>query len=347
MMHFKWFMRMSGRVKRWVPQKAISLFVKSKPTTEDRSGFILIIRGAISTLVGREAQQTQDEINVIESSHEEVKLDESQISSDSISVNESSVTQKSLSEEQATADEINYSTATLETKTMQEQQDSTDSIDYSIANVIPSQSYEEQQDSQDSISYSEATLIVLTFNETQQSSDEMSTSEATREVLRYKEYQYTHEIPVAYVPSDSETLEIRTLTEEQLSSDSLSYIVSTHNPFEATFYYSDYAIWSGTEVTTIYSGIATAEAYASINTVYGGESTASAYAEVSTIYSGIATATMLYNSVQTLHGGIGSTIYSAQNKLVGVEYYSDYVIWSGTESVSIYGGVGNTNLTIT
>lgn len=290
----KWLMKITRSVKRWVPDKPIRLVIKSKPQVENRGSFVLVLRGAINTLVGREVQQPLDRINVVESQHVEAKLSETLQPSDEISVVESGKIESPLTEQQASEDSITYHYATLEQMSLSEEQASADALTYQTANALAPLEHTEVQTSEDSILTSEATLITLTFNETQPVQDSLDKSLATRQVFRYLEQQYTHEIPVAYVPVGDETLEIRSLTEIQYATDSLTYqFGALYNPLDVSaYYYVEYVVWPYDEPATLYGGTA---------------GTGGILAETVTLHGGVATVNNILSESITLYGGVAST----------------------------------------
>ena len=244
----EWYMRIKGwfRSTGTLP-KGIRLVETVEPTVEQRGDFILVIRGALNRLVGRESQLVQDDIRVDEVGTASASLTETQQSQDEISYTTADVTEVTLSESQPASDAVTYTESPLDSRRLGEIQDSSDSISYTTANAVQPTELSESQPASDSISYSEATLIVVNLTESQPSTDSIGSSEATREVWRFGERQYTHEIPVAYVPSGNETLEIRALTEVQYASDD---ITATELPAQKPFDASYWSVWYVEIITT-------------------------------------------------------------------------------------------------
>jgi len=308
----RWYMKFKELVRKvGVPTKYLRLVETTEPTIEQRGGFTLVIRGAYNKLVGREQQPVNDNMRVDEASAVQTVLAETQNQEDSISVIESATEQKTLQESQASSDSLSYTEATLREKRLAETQQVQDELAYSTADVHPPEQFTESQAATDSLTYSEATLIVLRFDESQPSSDSISSSSADRYLYRFAERQYTHEIPVAYVPSGNETLEIRTFTETLYPKDSISVQEgSPSSPLEAVaYYYVEYVIWTGTEEVTVYGGLATTSSiYAESVTVYGGLATTEGiYAEAVTVYGGLASTASIYAEAVTAYGGFAST----------------------------------------
>jgi len=237
-----WYMRIKGwfRSTGSLPRH-IRLVERIKPVVENRGGFIIVIRGAYNKLVGRETQQSQDQIQVQQISSITRQLEESQSSSVQISYTKIQAEVKPLSESQGSSDALAYDTAALRTKHLEDEQASTDALTYETAHLAPILSYDESQDASDALEYETATLVTINLSESQDSSDALSTSEATRKLYRMRENQYSIEIPVAYVPQGNETLEIHVLTETQQTSDALAYSTSSvANAFNVSEWYVEY-----------------------------------------------------------------------------------------------------------